>query len=97
MREKPPILELRRSVLTKYKEYPLLWVAFTETLGKDYNTYVNSGQLVSLVRKENGYALVSIVDFGNDIEYEHIHAEGLTLEGLKDFIYKNYRIRLVIK
>ena len=96
MKDKPAVLELKRSVLTRYKEYPLLWVAFAERYGMDYGMYIDSGQLISLVKREDGYALVSRIE-KNDIIYEITHAEGLTLEGLKDYIYKEYKIKLVIK
>jgi len=96
MKDKPAVLELKRSVLTRYKEYPLLWVAFAERYGVDYGMYIDSGQLISLVKREDGYALVSRIE-KNDIIYEITHAEGLTLEGLKDYIYKEYKIKLVIK
>jgi hypothetical protein len=97
MKDKPAVLELKRSVLTKYKEYPLLWVAFAERYGVDYGMYIDSGQLISLVKREDGYALVSRIEAKNDIIYEITHAEGLTLEGLKDYIFKEYKIKLVIK
>jgi len=96
MKDKPAVLELKRSVLARYKEYPLLWVAFAEKYGVDYGMYIDSGQLISLVKREDGYALVSRIE-KNDIIYEITHAEGLTLEGLKDYIYKEYKIKLVIK
>jgi len=97
MKENPPVLELKRNVLARYKEYPLLWVAFAERYGVDYGMYIDSGQLISLIKRENGYALVSRIEAKNDIIYEITHAEGLTLEGLKDYIYKEFKIKLVIK
>ena len=96
MRNKPAVLELKRNILAKYREYPLLWVAFTEEYGKDYGRYINDGQLMFLVRKENGYALLSRINT-KDIVYEITHAKGLTLAGLKDYIFKEYGIKLVIK
>jgi hypothetical protein len=97
MKEKPPILELKRSVLTRYKEYPLLWVVFAERYGMDYGMYIDSGQLISLVKREDWYALVSRIEAKNDIIYEITHAEGLTLERLKDYIFKEYKIKLMVK